>query len=295
MGSIKIRRDKNAVAIFNKDSGSKIRLGIGKYDKATRPELVDIKITDACSYMCSFCYQGSTPDGIHSKLANMYHIADELKRAKVFEVAIGGGEPTEYPDFLSVLAYFRSRDIVPNFTTKSAAWVRRNWHHLNRIIGAFAYSADNVEQLEQAAKHFKNIPNDKINIHCVMGLQDRQNFIKYMYRAKELDLRVTLLGYKTTHRGAEYEYYKLYDWWIDTIGMLAEFDMCPTFSIDTTLAKQYEDKLAKFMPNYLYHTEEGKFSMYIDAVSMTFGASSYENLDAMMPFDNSWQDNFQRL
>lgn len=225
----------------------------------------------------------------------MYRIADELGHAKVFEVAIGGGEPTEYPHFLTILAYFRSQNVVPNFTTKSAVWVRRNWHLIDKIIGAFAYSADNIEQLDQAAKHFKDIPNDRINIHCVMGLQNRQDFIKYMYRAKEHGFRVTLLGYKTTHRGAEYEYYKLYDWWIDTIGMLAEFDMCPTFSIDTTLAKQYEDELAEFMPDYLYHTEEGKFSMYIDAVAMTLGASSYENLDDMIPFDDNWRKNFQRL
>lgn len=295
MRNLKVRKDKNAIAIFNKQDGSKLRLAVGKYLRSTRPELVDIKISDYCSWGCEFCYQGSTTEGEHARLSDIFYIADELSRAKVFEVAIGGGEPTEFPEFLSVLTYFHSVGIVPNFTTKSHIWVRKNWKYIEPLIGAFAYSADNEKQLIQASKHFRDIPNDRINIHCVMGLQKRNDFYNYMKTANKLKLRVTLLGYKTTHRGADFEYFQLYHWWLEVIAQLIQERQCPTFSIDTTLAKQYQNELKQILPDYTYHTEEGKFSCYVDAVTMKIGASSYENLDDMKPFDADWLQHYQRF
>ena len=35
----------------------------------------------------------------------------------VFQVAIGGGEPLEHPDFLKIIDATLQRKIVPNFTT----------------------------------------------------------------------------------------------------------------------------------------------------------------------------------
>lgn len=293
MKTLSVRRDKNAVTIFNTKDGSKIRLGIGKYEKASRPELVDIKISDYCSMSCQFCYVGSTTEGQHGRFCDLVYIADELAKAKVFEVAIGGGEPTEFPAFISYLKYLREVGIVPNFTTKSAVWVRKNWKEIEDVIGAFAYSADSPDQLIQAARHFQQIPNDRINIHCVMGLQTEHQFVEYMALAKSLDLRVTLLGYKTTHRGATFEYFKLYNWWIEVIRYLISKDKCPTFSIDTTLAKQYHSELQQILPDYTYHVDEGKFSCYVDAVAMKLGASSYENLDQMVDFDENWLEAYQ--
>ena len=68
---ISVRRDKNAISLFDRSNGTKVRFAIGPYTKAKRPELVDIKITDFCPAMCPACYMGSTPSGEHSSMENI--------------------------------------------------------------------------------------------------------------------------------------------------------------------------------------------------------------------------------
>lgn len=282
---IKIRRDKNALTIFDSSNGTKVRLAIGKYNKSKKPELVDIKITDFCLFACSFCYQNSTPDGAHATMENMDFIINELKKAKVFEVALGGGETTDHPHFIEIMRKFREAGIVPNFTTKSMGWVKRNWKQIEPYTGAFAFSAEKVNDLVSADIMFKDIPRDKINIHYIMGLCTQEEFILFMKKAKELNFRVTLLGYKTVGRGNEVEH-STYDWWLPSIDLLQAMNSCPTFSIDTPLAEQYADRLP--VASNLFHTREGFVSAYFDAVAMKMGASSFENLSSLVPLDKSW-------
>jgi hypothetical protein len=288
----KIRRDKNALAVFDTRNGTKLRFAIGPYTKSKHPELVDIKITDYCAFACAFCYQASTIKGKHSTVANMQFIIDELKKAKVFEVALGGGEPTDHPDFVKILKDFHNAGIVPNFTTKSLGWVKRNWSTIDPYVGAFAYSAETVKDLDSADKMFDSIPKDRINIHYIMGLGSNVEFVAFMKRAAELNFRVTLLGYKTVGRGDDVEHVD-YDWWIDAIHFLRKMNCCPTFSIDTPLAEQYQDELP--VSKNLFHTREGFVSAYIDAVAMKMGASSFENLESLVPFDKDWVDRYAAI
>lgn len=291
---MKVRRDRNVIAFFDERDGTKIRIGLGRYTKASRPELVDIKITDYCAFNCSFCYQGSTIKGKHATTENLVRIVSELQKAKVFEVALGGGEPTDIPGFIDLLKLFRERGIVPNYTTKSLVWTRKYWSEVNPLIGAFAYSAETVEDLERADHYFTEIPRERINIHYVMGLDTREAFLSFMAAAHRLNFRVTLLGYKTVGRGSEVEH-QGHSWWLSVVRILQELGRCPTFSIDTPLAEEYNDELREFLPSYSYHTREGAFSMYIDAVAMKMGASSFENLDDLQPFDDRWRSRYQAL
>lgn len=289
--SVKVRRDKNALTLFDQRTGDKIRLAIGKYTKARIPELVDIKITDYCPFACAFCYQDSTLAGKHADFWNMWYIARELGEKGVFEVALGGGEPTDHPDFIDILKTFYANGVVPNFTTKSLGWVRRHWDEIDRYVGAFAYSAETVADLESAAKMFAAIPHDRINIHYVMGLQNQYDFLAFMIRAHELDFRVTLLGYKTVGRGDQVEHVE-YDWWIPLVRLLVRAGVCPTFSIDTPMAEQYADRLP--VDKRLYHTREGFVSAYIDAVQMGMSASSFENQN-LVPFDKHWVKRYEKV
>lgn len=282
--SIKIRRDKNALAIFNQRTGDKLRFAFGPYTKARVPELVDIKITDYCPFGCAFCYQDSTLRGQHAEMENISFIARELGKHRVFEVALGGGEPTDHPYFLTVLATFRAYGVVPNFTTKSLGYVKRNWRHLDPRIGAFAYSAENMGDLHSADKMLREMPRDRVNIHYVMGLAGKMEFLEFMALAKHYGFRVTLLGYKTVGRGGDVEH-QPYDWWIDAVKALIRVKACPTFSIDTPMAAQYAEQLP--VDKHFYHTKEGFVSAYIDAVKMGMSASSFENQD-LAPFDKDW-------
>ena len=65
------RYDKtgNFWTLFERTLGSKYRMSFVEPDvvvnpfKSEAPELVDIKITDACPFGCPYCYMGSTPNG----------------------------------------------------------------------------------------------------------------------------------------------------------------------------------------------------------------------------------------
>jgi hypothetical protein len=287
-----IRRDKNALTFFDPRNGSKVRFTIGKYTKARVPELVDIKINDYCPFACDFCYQGSTPSGGHSTLEQMLFVADELAKHKVFEVALGGGEPTMHPQFKEILHAFHSRGVVPNFTTKNPGYIKREWENIEHLVGAFAYSAEDAKHIALAAEMFVNVDPAKVNLHYVMGLGDRQHFFQYLLAARYHGFRVTLLGYKTSGRGGDVKPHN-YDWWIDVVKMLVDRELCPTLSIDTPLAAEYDGVMP--VDKRLYHTREGWVSMYIDAPAMKMGASSFEHLDSLVPFDKDWIKRYETI
>ena len=268
-----IRFDKNALTYFNPRNGDKLRFVVGRYTKAKRPELVDMKITDYCAFGCSFCYQGSTTLGKHATLSNITSVIEMMRKAKVFEVAIGGGEPTDHPDLIAILTRFRTAGITPNFTTKSPGWVKRNWAQVGGLVGAFALSCEKAKDVESAAKTLSGIPRDRVNLHYVMGLEDEAGFVAFLRAAHHYNFRVTLLGYKTVGRGSEFTPHD-YSNWVDMVRLLVAIGACPTLSIDTPLAAQYAKSMP--VPKYSFHTKEGFVSAYIDAVQMGLGPSSFD-------------------
>lgn len=279
--------------IFDRRNGTKMRFALGPYVKASKPELVDISVSDYCSAGCTFCYRGSTIQGEHATMENMEFIIAELARVKVPEVAMGGGEPLQMPDFPKIVRKFYEAGIVPNFTTKFPGLVTRHWKELSPYVGGFAYSAETSAQIRVAKKVFTkgNVPDDKVNLHYVMGLGDREHFEDYLRAADEVGYRVTLLGYKTTGRGKEVIPHP-YDWWIKVLDKLVREGKCPSISIDTPLASQYQDKLP--VESYQYHTAEGFVSMFIDAVSMEMGASSFDEKETLVPFDKNWRKLYRK-
>jgi hypothetical protein len=255
--------------------------------KASAPELVDIKITDFCPYNCDFCYQSSTVKGEHANSYEIYKLASALGELKVFEVALGGGEPTLHPEFGTILRYFREAGIVPNFTTKNLNWLRdpKKWIKWLDHAGAFAYSANDEKDIAELATllDYNGIEHQRANIHIVMGTVDEWKFTRMMREAQEKLISVTLLGYKRFGFGLDYEHIP-YHWWISKV--MERADQRPygaAVSIDTVLAKEYEDQiLAAQVPSWLFTTEEGQFSCYIDAVKNKMGPSSYCGEDSMI-------------
>lgn len=290
---ITVRFDKNAVLFFDKRNGTKLRLALGKYDKASKPELVDMKLTDFCSFGCTFCYQGSTLKGKHASMENIEFAINEFKKVGVCEIAFGGGEILEMDNIVEIIQKVHASGIVPNFTTKLPGRVRAIWDEIGDLIGGFAYSAETSAQVESFAKLMKagGIPTSKMNLHYVMGLGDRQHFRDYLIKAFDNDLRVTLLGYKTTGRGKDVIPHP-YDWWIQEVTSLINEGLCPSLSIDTPMAGQYAGEMP--IDSRMFFTSEGQYSMYLDAVSMKFGASSFDALDTLRPFDKNWRKTYRR-
>jgi radical SAM protein with 4Fe4S-binding SPASM domain len=91
-------------------------------DVLSAPVEAHLTVTKRCNLACTHCYQesgpreGSTDLPLEGWLARL----DSLARAKVFHVAIGGGEALTRPDLLTIAEGARARGITPNLTTNGA-------------------------------------------------------------------------------------------------------------------------------------------------------------------------------
>lgn len=272
--------------------------------KAHTPELVDVKITDYCPHGCAFCYQSSTEAGKHASLESIDKLAASLRELEVFEVALGGGEPTSHPDFLAVLDAFKSRGIVVNFTTKSLDWVPKMGAEVLSRIGSFAFSATHpreVEALKLALEPFeKQLQTDApfglaaVSVQHVVGVVGAELLQQVAVATLDAGFQLTLLGYKQVGFGAAWKPH-VFDWLpaLLLVGdaqhakQLLGRERAPTlrFAMDTALAQQSVAQLKELkVPTWMYHTKEGAFSMYVDAVAAEAGPSSYEGKPAPVSF-----------
>jgi len=72
--------------------GTKIRHG-----DMLRYESMDLKVTDFCDLGCKYCHEESTTKGKHADLENVKSIFSKEKYKDVLEIAIGGGNPLDWP------------------------------------------------------------------------------------------------------------------------------------------------------------------------------------------------------
>lgn len=272
----------NYWAIFNQNDGTKVRFQfvrdpseIGNTGKASAPELVDLKITDRCPFRCEYCYQGSTPGGKENN-GSLFEIEEALQELQVFEVAIGGGEPTLVPDFEKILVNFRDRGIVPNFTTRNLAWLHDPQKRAEILdnCGMFAFSVDQLEAITSLAQILDcyGVVHQKASVQIVLGTV--RNLSGFLERAAKHELQVTLLGYKTTGFGSNFRPFPYTDW-LDIV-LKARNEHYLELAIDTVLAAQSAPELiANGIDECLFTVQEGKFSCYIDAVENRIGPCSY--------------------
>lgn len=118
---VRIFPEHNYKAIHFK--GNTLRLALDPDKPITElayPEFYDVKVTSNCGGKCPYCYQSSNendpnPVGIVGKFVGYFSKFN--KNQMPFQIAFGGGEPTNHPDFVELLAACSSLGIVPNYTT----------------------------------------------------------------------------------------------------------------------------------------------------------------------------------
>ena len=310
------RKDGDWWTLYSKDTGNRVVLTFNdnaKEYKPLTPMLMDVKITDYCSHGCSYCYQGSTTEGKHMKESEEYSYASLIREAEVFEIAIGGGEPTQCPSFERFIRFVNNTGVIVNFTTKSTDWLEDE-DRANKIlphIGAFAYSAgENSESsLDRIYTIFKYRKYDlkKFTVQVVPATLSKFQLENILKKCHQIGVRVTLLGFKETGRGLKFKEIAINrQWnkfdeteWLRVIEELNQEKCLPRLSIDTTLASRYTAELKKSgIPDWLYHIEEGKYSMYMDFVNKLYGPSSY-HLNKLAfytgPYDSDIKELFSQI
>jgi hypothetical protein len=297
-GHEKVRKDPLGFwTVFDTWNGRKARLTFERAAdphitpfRSTWPELVDLKITDRCAQGCSYCYQDSRPDGAHGRLEDLFPIIARLAEAQVFEVVLGGGAPAEHPDFARIVAAIQQAKMRAAFTSRTLDFLDRlpgspgvKWTEV-----AWALSVNDAQEVRRAheriydrGSHARQNSVWLPAIHVVMGTPAaRPESLKAIAQAcQELHLRLVLLGYKSTGRGArvapEPDAH-----WVETCRGAGT----RTIAIDTALAARYDLELHRAgVPEWLYDLEDGRFSMYVDAVRGLCGPSSYCEAEELFP------------
>lgn len=301
-GRIWIKKDGTNKVLFNPNTGTKIRSSkTGVYEKSTTPELVDIKVTDYCSYGCTFCYQGSTTNGKHARLEDIIKILDQLRELEVFEVAYGGGEPAAHPQFKEILEETRARNIIPNFTAYGFQWVPYA-DTVTKVCGSIGVSISD----EVGINKIKRMNNRLMFMQTLLKLPRRPNVVaQYVMETRPIsELRdlvnllgeeeestlrhILLLGYKTTGRGKDFHRVVPHESKVEELLKYIIDEGKVTLSVDTAFLDKYGAILDKLgIQTYLRSSPEGKFSMYIDAVTMTMAKSSYVTKDEFVPYGNN--------
>jgi hypothetical protein len=233
------------------------------------PEQMDLKLTDWCDAGCAWCHEKSTPKGLHGDINATLAILSPLPPGT--EIAIGGGDPLSHPHFVSFVRQLRVKGLVPSVTV--------NGKHFERSLPVLKMLTEEGSLFGVGFSYHDQLPDwdyEHLVIHLIAGIHSPA-----VMDAATRSYKVLVLGYKQFGRGK-----KLF--------MLREE------SVVNTIAQWYRelfvvaqnhhlsfDNLAigQLRPQRLfanksdyetkYMGEEGRFSMYVDAVTQTYALSSY--------------------
>jgi len=285
------------VTIYN--DGTKTREWKGEA-KPEFPESIDLKITDYCKNECIHCHESSSIKGIHAKVAWIDRVVSGLPRG--VEIAIGGGDPLEYPSLDLLLAMLKRRGLVANMTingvsafaygTDSPAlsvYIKElrkekliyglgvSWHTL-LDTGESHWERYKGKKVEVEDGHLRIFNKDTI-MHFIAGLHDPQDVIRWASICQKKWHRrpkVLILGFKFYGRGAGYDKKEIdanldmWDYWLGTI--MGKADV----ALDNLALQQLsiKERVPKKVWEKSYMGSDGRFSMYIDAVKQQYAISS---------------------
>lgn len=147
---IKNYTKENYRVIFDRNSGFFARIESKGHCEPfwaqSGPELLDISITNWCDRNCSFCYRDSNTNGLHMSLEDYEFLINEAASINVFQVALGGGNPNQHPDFIKILEITRNKySIVPSFTTNGRGLTKDILEAAHEYCGAVAVSIQTIQ------------------------------------------------------------------------------------------------------------------------------------------------------
>lgn len=136
------------------------------------PELADISISNHCTKGCSYCYRNSSTNEQFMSIENYVRVLESMNHPRygnVFQVAIGGGEPLEHPDFIQIIEETGKRGIVPNFTTNGIHLSSKVCKAIKSKVGAVAISASSVDEIPLEKISLLRAEAIKVNVHYVLS------------------------------------------------------------------------------------------------------------------------------
>lgn len=185
----------NYTVSIDLNTGTKIRENDLDYFKADFPESMDIKLTDKCNMGCYFCHENSSPNGANGDILSNNFI-DKLH--PYTELALGGGNVLEHPDFYKFLIKCRDLKLICNTTLRQEHFMQnldfvRKLRDEKLIYGLGISLSDPWR--DGFIESIKEFPNAVV--HVINGIVTMQELEELRYHS----LKVLILGYKEFRRG----------------------------------------------------------------------------------------------
>lgn len=283
---VRIRRDGDCYVVFNTRTGAKIRLAPagGAFTKASRPELVDVKMTDFCAAGCKFCYQSSTQAGAVGDPRVVRAVIEALgvNHLGVFEIALGGGEPTAVDHFASTIQACHDNGVVPNFTTFAVDWLLDDAKvAAAATCGGIGVSVHGAKQLWKWEKIRERMPASvQVTAQHVYGTLSADATRALLFDCYSKRVPLLLLGYKDVGFGASQSPNDMRELESQRSGYVWNTGL--RLSVDTAFVAQHQGVLDLLDARAVSVTRvEGAFSCYVDATAGMVGPSSYCAPEAM--------------
>lgn len=239
------------------------------------PESMDLKITDYCDARCNFCHENSTVKGLHGNHDFIVNLLTDLPNGT--EIAIGGGNPLSFPSFPQLVNTLSNKNLICNVTVNSVH-IRVNRNRLmdymeNKVIRGLGISY--FPSMHDECAYMANNSSNVV-FHVIMGVHtvdDLKRIVATVNKPK-----VLLLGYKQHGRGRKYyspTVEKNLRKWYTHLHEFFQNENC-TISFDNLGISQMN--LKRFFTtdnwNRFYMGDDGKYTMYIDAVKQQYAVSS---------------------
>ncbi|MBO7210513.1 MAG: radical SAM protein [Methanobrevibacter sp.] len=238
------------------------------------PDSMDIKITNRCTGTnCQYCHENSNSCGNHGEILSVPFLNSLHPYT---ELAIGGGNVLEHPDFIQFLKWCKEKNIFANITL--------NQKHFVENIDTVRYLAENkliyglgISLVSVTTDFIKLVKEfDNAVIHVIAGIVTKDE-MECLYKK---DLKLLILGYKQFRRGKDY--YALHqsstdlnrNWLKNNIGnIITKFN---TVSFDNLAIKQLEIKSLVTGDSWdnFYMGDDGTHTMYVDTVNKEYAVSS---------------------
>jgi radical SAM protein with 4Fe4S-binding SPASM domain len=203
--------EEHYTAIFNPNSGFFARLEDTGHNEpfwaAHGPELLDIAITNWCDRGCYFCYRRSDELGGHISVEDYEEIIRQAQGLHVFQVALGGGNPNQHPQFVEILRLTREKyGIIPNYTTNGRGLTAQVIQATARYCGAVAVSAYPPFDVTDQAIQLLRGSRIRTNIHFILTSKSVDTAIGWLHNPPPFlgaANAIVFLNYKPVGRVAD--------------------------------------------------------------------------------------------
>lgn len=144
------------------------------------PELLDISITNYCEHGCDFCYRKSNKSGRHIHIDEFTRVLDQAKHLGVLQIALGGGNPNQHPQFIDILKMIREAGIVPSYTSNGEGLSDEILKATKKYCGAMAISLyPPYERYNELTTYIHSF-GIKLNLHVILKTDTIETLIDWL-------------------------------------------------------------------------------------------------------------------